>query len=41
MTLQLLKTSGFEGFVMSDWGGTHSTVKAAAAGLDMEMPGDQ
>jgi len=32
---------GFEGFVMSDWGATHSTVKAANAGLDMEMPDSQ
>jgi beta-glucosidase len=30
---------GFEGFVMSDWFGTHSTGAAAMAGLDMEMPG--
>jgi beta-glucosidase len=30
----------FPGFVVSDWGGTHSTVKAAEAGLDIEMPGD-
>ncbi|MGC9950509.1 MAG: glycoside hydrolase family 3 C-terminal domain-containing protein [Bryobacteraceae bacterium] len=29
---------GFQGFVVSDWGGTHSTAKAALAGLDMEMP---
>ena len=29
---------GFPGFVISDWGGTHSTVKAAAAGLDQEQP---
>jgi beta-glucosidase len=29
---------GFTGFVMSDWGATHSTVQAANAGLDMEMP---
>lgn len=28
---------GFEGFVVSDWGATHSTVAAANAGLDMEM----
>lgn len=27
----------FKGFVMSDWGGTHSTVKAANNGLDIEM----
>ncbi len=29
----------FPGFVVSDWGGTHSTVKAVKAGLDIEMPG--
>jgi beta-glucosidase len=29
---------GFGGFVMSDWGATHSTVPSARAGLDMEMP---
>jgi beta-glucosidase len=29
----------FDGLVMSDWGGLHSTVKAARAGLDLEMPG--
>src|SRR5882724_1718279 len=31
----------FPGFVVSDWDGTHSTEKAAAAGLDMQMPGDE
>ncbi len=31
---------GFRGFVVSDWGGTHSTVPAAKAGLDIEMPGN-
>jgi beta-glucosidase len=30
---------GFDGVVMSDWYGTHSTVPAALAGLDLEMPG--
>jgi beta-glucosidase len=30
----------FKGFVVSDWGGTHSTVKASAAGLDNEEPED-
>jgi len=30
---------GFPGFVLSDWGGTHSTAKAALVGLDMEQPG--
>lgn len=29
----------FGGWVMSDWGATHSTGPALAAGLDMEMPG--
>ena len=28
----------FPGFVLSDWGGTHSTVKASHAGLDNEEP---
>ena len=28
----------YKGFVLSDWGGTHSTIKASAAGLDMEQP---
>ncbi|HET7103955.1 MAG TPA: glycoside hydrolase family 3 protein, partial [Terracidiphilus sp.] len=32
---------GFKGFVVSDWGATESTVKAAMAGLDMEMPGSE
>jgi len=36
----LKKDWGFPGFVLSDWGGTHSTVKAALAGLDQEMPGN-
>lgn len=30
---------GFDGFVISDWFGTHSTAPAARAGLDLEMPG--
>jgi beta-glucosidase len=29
----------FRGFVVSDWGATHSTAFAAYAGLDMQMPG--
>lgn len=37
---QLLKKDlAFKGWVLSDWGGTHSTVKAALNGLDMEQPG--
>lgn len=30
---------GFQGYVMSDWGGTRSGVAAIQAGLDMDMPG--
>jgi beta-glucosidase len=29
---------GFDGIVMSDWGGTHNGVAAANGGLDLEMP---
>ncbi len=36
----LKKDFDFKGFVVSDWGGTQSTVKAAMAGLDVEMPGN-
>jgi beta-glucosidase len=34
----LKKAFGFKGFVLSDWGGTHSAVKASHAGLDQEQP---
>ena len=34
----LKKEWGFDGFVMSDWGATHSTVPSALNGLDLEMP---
>jgi beta-glucosidase len=30
----------FKGFVLSDWGGTHSAAKASAAGLDHEEPAE-
>lgn len=30
---------GFQGYIMSDWEGTHSGVASADAGLDMNMPG--
>jgi beta-glucosidase len=33
----LRKEWGFRGLVVSDWGGTHSTVDAANHGLDLEM----
>jgi beta-glucosidase len=32
----LKKDWGYKGFVMSDWGATHSTIPAANAGLDQE-----
>ena len=38
LTDVLKKDWGFKGFVMSDWGGTHSIEKASAAGLDQEQP---
>lgn len=31
---------GFDGFITSDWFGTHSTVQSANAGMDMQMPDD-
>ncbi len=40
LTEVLKKDWGFQGFVLSDWGGTHSTAKASAAGLDNEEPGE-
>ncbi|CAN8102863.1 unnamed protein product [Discula destructiva] len=30
---------GFQGYVMSDWGATHSGMASIEAGLDMNMPG--
>jgi beta-glucosidase len=40
LTDVLKKDWDFKGFVLSDWQGTHSTVKASAAGLDHEEPGE-
>ena len=40
LTDVLKKDWAFKGFVLSDWGGTHSTVQASAAGLDNEQPMD-
>lgn len=34
----LKKSWGFNGWVMSDWGATHSAVESALAGFDQEMP---
>lgn len=30
---------GFQGYIMSDWGGTHSGMSSVEGGLDMDMPG--
>ncbi|CAI3949753.1 glycoside hydrolase family 3 C-terminal domain-containing protein [Commensalibacter communis] len=40
--LQLPKKEwGYQGYIMTDWGAGHSTVKAANAGLDQESAADQ
>lgn len=36
----LKKDFAFKGWVLSDWNATHSTVKAAKNGMDMEQPED-
>jgi len=33
----LKETMGFRGWMMSDWGATHSTTNAILAGLDQEV----
>ena len=40
LTEVLKKDWNYRGFVLSDWGGTHSTAKASAAGLDHEEPAE-
>jgi len=40
LTDVLKKDWNYRGFVLSDWGGTHSVEKASAAGLDHEQPGE-
>ena len=40
LTDVLKKDWKFPGFAISDWGATHSTAKASAAGLDHEEPGE-
>jgi beta-glucosidase len=37
----LKREFAFKGWVLSDWDATHSTVKAAKNGMDMEQPEDQ
>jgi beta-glucosidase len=39
LTDVLKREWGFDGPVMSDWSATHTTVEAANAGMDLEMPG--
>ncbi|MFC5135465.1 MULTISPECIES: beta-glucosidase family protein [Haloferacaceae] len=39
LTDVLKREWGFDGYVVSDWYGTEGAVDAAAAGLDVEMPG--
>ena len=38
LTEVLKRNWKFPGFVVSDWGATHSTIQASAAGLDNEQP---
>ena len=35
----LRKDFGFDGMIMSDWGGTYSCKESIEASLDLEMPG--
>ncbi|NEI68757.1 beta-glucosidase [Rhizobium lusitanum] len=39
LTKVLREEWGFDGIVMSDWFGSHSTAASVNAGLDLEMPG--
>jgi beta-glucosidase len=39
LNIEVLKQQwGFDGLLMSDWGGTHDGIASANAGLDLEMP---
>nr|MCR5241818.1 glycoside hydrolase family 3 C-terminal domain-containing protein [Prevotella sp.] len=41
LTTILRQQWGFQGMVISDWGGVHSTVDAVTAGMNVEMPGSR
>lgn len=41
LTEVLRKDWGFNGFVLSDWAGTHSTAASVNAGMDLEMPNEK
>jgi len=40
LNTDLKERMGFKGFVVSDWGATHSTIESANSGLDMQMATD-
>ncbi|MFI0942900.1 glycoside hydrolase family 3 C-terminal domain-containing protein [Streptomyces sp. NPDC021020] len=40
LTTVLRQQYGFQGFVTSDWGATHSTAPSANSGMDQDMPGN-
>ena len=39
LTQLLKKNWAFRGYVVSDWGGTHSVAGTVSSGIDLEMPG--
>jgi beta-glucosidase len=41
LNVYLRKELHFDGWIMSDWGATHSTVGSIKGGLDQEMPDDK
>lgn len=41
LTTVLKEQWGFDGFVVSDWGGVHNIIQTALSGLDLEMPNGQ